>query len=526
MNNLTVMIVDDETIVIEDLRTLIDWRKNGYTIVAWANDGHSALESFRVHLPDICLIDIRLPRIDGLELSRRILAIKGNTKILILSAYRDFDYARQALEVGALSYLLKHTLNEQSLLAVLRKTRESIMKDELQGRIMRRELIQEILGAPDRPLNVPLKKLRKHGIEQDTPLALLYMEEDRPFPMLTMDEDPPAAQRGDLPVDERLIPRGMKLFDVIHLGGEAFLVILASGQPMAKAELAPGMKRLACAVQRKIRSSWKATYSAAYLDFSVSVSELRKGYAILKESLAGRIFDGKDAVIAVDALTPALPGPAVNVNHLNGITMAAFTSGFQDLASMAAGVLDETVSSRNVHELRAVCTRMVAFLISLYREKLHYSDEMFLDRWKAQFETFFSAQAVRDWLVAELATVRSIYDGLAGCSALVRQTVEYLHDNYHRPAACLNEIAGTLGMNGTYLGQKFKKETGKTFLHYLTHYRIEKAKAMLHTGKYKVYEIAEKVGYANSQYFSRIFKEATTMTPHAYMEREGSSVES
>ncbi|MHB8108282.1 MAG: helix-turn-helix transcriptional regulator, partial [Candidatus Cryosericum sp.] len=370
------------------------------------------------------------------------------------------------------------------------------------------------------------KKLRKYGIEPDTSLALLCVEEDTPFPMLTMDEEPPAAQRGDLSVDERILPRGMSLFDVIHLGGETLLLILASPQPVAKAELAPAMKRLARAVQKKILSSWKASYSAAYMDFCVTISELKKGCAILKESLAGRIFDGREAVIAVDALTPALPVPAVNVNHLNGITMAAFISGFQDLASTAVRVLDETVSSRNVHELRAVCTRLVAFLISLYREKLHFSDEMFLDRWKAEFETLFSAQAARDWLVAELATVRSIYDGLAGCSVLVRQTVEYLHDNFTRPAACLNEIAGTLGMNGTYLGQKFKKETGKTFLHYLTQYRIEKAKAMLHTGKFKVYEIAEKVGYANSQYFSRIFKEATTMTPHAYMEREGSSVES
>ncbi|MHB8061094.1 MAG: helix-turn-helix transcriptional regulator, partial [Ruminiclostridium sp.] len=116
------------------------------------------------------------------------------------------------------------------------------------------------------------------------------------------------------------------------------------------------------------------------------------------------------------------------------------------------------------------------------------------------------------WYIKEFNKLLSIPIELKKQSPLIQNVLKYIHENYMY-SINPNCVALTFGMNGTYLGQKFKKETGLTFLEYLTNYRVEVAKILLKSGKYKVYEVSDKVGYKTSQYFSSIFKDVTGVTP-------------
>lgn len=94
------MIVDDEILAIEDLEQLIPWRQHGFEIVATATSSRKALELFEKYRPQIIFADIRMPVMDGLEFSRRVLAYRYPVGIVLLTAYKDFEYAQQAVAIG------------------------------------------------------------------------------------------------------------------------------------------------------------------------------------------------------------------------------------------------------------------------------------------------------------------------------------------------------------------------------------------------------------------------------------------
>ena len=107
MDNIKVFICEDESIVREGLRDMIPWEKYGFEFVGDAPDGEMALPMIRKLKPDVLITDITMPFMDGLSLSRIVMGELPNTKIMIISGYSDFEYARKAIELGVEQYLLK-----------------------------------------------------------------------------------------------------------------------------------------------------------------------------------------------------------------------------------------------------------------------------------------------------------------------------------------------------------------------------------------------------------------------------------
>ena len=142
MDMISVMIVDDEYIVREDLKTLIDWEKEGFQIVAEAENGVRGLGMYRQFRPQLIFADIKMPVMDGLAMSQKILEENPETKIILLTAYSDFDYARKAMEQEIHSYLLKHEIDEESLIRELGRVKEVIEGNELRWRKERSRLIR------------------------------------------------------------------------------------------------------------------------------------------------------------------------------------------------------------------------------------------------------------------------------------------------------------------------------------------------------------------------------------------------
>lgn len=142
-----VMIVDDEILAIEDLEQLIPWRQHGFEIVATATSSQKALELFEKYRPQIIFADIRMPVMDGLEFSRRVLAYRCPVKIILLTAYKDFDYAQQAVAIGVANYLLKHEINETSLIRELQKVRSELESSVRRDAIVKQRIIKRILSG-------------------------------------------------------------------------------------------------------------------------------------------------------------------------------------------------------------------------------------------------------------------------------------------------------------------------------------------------------------------------------------------
>lgn len=122
---LKVFLVEDETIIREGLRDIIPWQQYGYILVGDAGDGEQALPMIRETKPDVLITDIKMPFMDGLALSSLVNKELPGTKIIIISGYDDFEYARQAIRIGVEQYLLK-PITKATLTATLSEVREKI----------------------------------------------------------------------------------------------------------------------------------------------------------------------------------------------------------------------------------------------------------------------------------------------------------------------------------------------------------------------------------------------------------------
>ena len=118
---LKVMIVDDEILAINHMKNLIQWEGYGFEIAAESTNPVKAIDLYKKVLPDILIVDIRMPAMDGLEFSRRTLAMNHKVKVILLTSYKDFEYAKQALEMGISNYFLKHELHADTLVVELEK---------------------------------------------------------------------------------------------------------------------------------------------------------------------------------------------------------------------------------------------------------------------------------------------------------------------------------------------------------------------------------------------------------------------
>ena len=122
MEQTTILIAEDESLILQDILTLFDWKAAGYRTVT-ASNGQQGLSLFQRERPPVVMTDVRMPHMDGLTMIGHIRDIAPETKFIVLTAYQDFDYARTALRLGATEYLLKKDLSEETIRTALETVR-------------------------------------------------------------------------------------------------------------------------------------------------------------------------------------------------------------------------------------------------------------------------------------------------------------------------------------------------------------------------------------------------------------------
>jgi len=513
VKKLKVMLVDDEDLVIQDMITLIDWESHGYTVVACANDSKKALELFKIHLPDIMFVDIRIPQINGLELSRQLLLLKKNTKIHILTAYKDFDYAKTAIDIGVISYLLKHTINQHSLLEILNKAKENIVQEEQIKLNLKRQMILKIIDEGYSGTENNLYNINNFNSNYGNNLALIYLQHNKPYPLVEFDQRNIKLNMNEPYFEENILPADVTLIDAIEIKQGSVLVLMGFSCNPGPKEIEDSLNSISILLKKSLYERWGISFSSAYLKYSVQLSGLEHGYKLLKEAMNYKVFFEKDAVISVDRVISSSNVQSHEANKcLDDLYFQRDNWNYSKVVNVIEDVFNTNIDARDLNEFKDICYKLNMILTLLYNEKFLYTVEMCHDKWIVDKEYWYSAKGIKEWYIKEFNKVLLTPKEFKKQSPLIQNVLKYIHENYMN-SINPNGIALTFGMNGTYLGQKFKKETGLTFLEYLTNHRVEVAKILLKSGKYKVYEVSEKVGYKTSQYFSSVFKEITGMTP-------------
>ena len=146
-----VFLVEDETIIRQGIKNNIDWRSNGFELVGEAGDGEYAYPMILKSQPDILLTDVKMPFMDGLELSRLVKKALPRTKIIVISGYNEFDYAKEAIKIGISDYLL-NPVTSASLMDALKKVSDQIFEEQENSRLLERYFInyEKYMAFPDK----------------------------------------------------------------------------------------------------------------------------------------------------------------------------------------------------------------------------------------------------------------------------------------------------------------------------------------------------------------------------------------
>jgi two-component system, response regulator YesN len=517
---LRVMIIDDEPMAIEYLRNLIPWEREGFAIVSEATDGETAIAEFSRQRPQVLIADICMPGLSGLDICEEILGLDDSVKILLLTAYREFDYAKRAIDMGIKHYIIKHELDAARLRAELSEVREEIRHEADTNKILAKYAVLNRIDEYDSEGMGPelqYKTLEKYG----KTFLFAILRKDSPYPLFGA-ADPPLTgpdEKGPGPSLESLrsgLPGGYSWLDSFKVDDDTWALCFCHGELLSDSSCSSGFREIVAKAQAIFSESDGCSYSAVVITGHGRLdrlSNMRRRAAGVFERVP---FLGRAAVIfaseqrqeeAAAESSPVLDGA---LSRLKSALDALDLEKADRALSEAFGTVSESGSPRL---LRRCCDELAKTL-----------DRWLSDRAASPIlsdlaPACYTLQDIRLFFSALMREKAGEMDPrIADYSKRVRDALYFLYENYSRDIS-VSDVARSLDISESSLGKAFKAETGVSVLDYLTDIRMATSKKLLKNTNLRVYEIADKVGYKTGQYFSQVFLRATGMHPLEYRER-------
>lgn len=518
---LKVFLVEDESVVRQALRDNIPWQQYGYRFVGEAGDGEMALPMIRKTVPDVLITDIKMPFMDGLALSHIVRAEFPDMKIVIISGYDDFEYARQAISEGVDEYLLK-PITRSSLQKALADLREKIeaereqknylkkFESEMQeyeqyalrsffekvfeGKLSAQELYEEA-GRQGLEINASGYNLILLGVQDDLcredilryflrfPECIVFRWNMNTYGVLLMGEQKLLRGRTDTHMD--YIERACRA-----TADREWYV--AAGEPVER------FSQLS-ACYRQVNHRYACRYLAP--EQHVLTGELAEKYGTAG---GGESFGGMDA-------------NKVDPEIIRGFLANGQRTEIDEFVGSYMDSLGGVVASRLFRDYLLL---NIQFTAQAYIESIGCKQKEFLEAVGAEriqemvtdpgtMETYIRT------MLAEALRLRDEKQQSQGKKVL-QTALDYIDRNYTRPGLSLNEVAQAIGVSPNYFSGMFSQEMEMTFVEYVTNRRMEQAKRFLKDGVLPASQIAAAVGYRDAHYFSFVFKKTVGVSPREW----------
>jgi two-component system response regulator YesN len=505
-----VLLVDDEPTIREGLRTLIDWDELGFEVIDTAANGQEALQKCEQLKPDLLIADIRMPGMTGLELIKTLRIMDNSMHVLILSGYADFEYAKQAIIHRIDGYLLK-PVDEDELTGYLVKLREDLDRETvtLQGRVEERaagyeRVVQSLLAGV---ANLHLEfSAHIEGPEWDSYEVILIK------PITLNERD--SAQLG-------LIK--LKLSGVFDERGKGIVFAL---EPYIGIVLKDG---LGDDSKRQSTDKDIADICTGFGSDFIAVSggevsnwpDIVFSYSQALDRMKDRFFLESGTISRTDRIS-ANKQPADYSKDLDHLLSAATDNLYLALEignHLTARKLIQLTAEEMIRSGRTedeIKSRFVQMFSTVQDKLTHNRSEEHILELRARLPEIYKETRYLGLVERLAAIAEGMANALdnAGTDMQIKRMIDLIHRNY-RENLKLEKLAEIFNYNSAYLGKLFKQVTGEHFNTYLDKVRIEQAKTLLEQGL-KVYQVAEKVGYANVDYFHTKFRKYVGTSPSSY----------
>lgn len=536
-----IFLVEDEVIIRNGIKNSIDWENNGYEFVGEASDGELAYPLILKTRPDILITDIKMPFMDGLELSEAVKKELPDIKILILSGYNDFEYAKRAISIGITDYLLK-PISADKLLEALAEVSVKISKEREEKELLRKyaEDMQEntehekyLFFSRLITESVPITEALELGRRLDMNLsAELYN-----IMLLNIWENESVKEKkkekreelSDAYVEVEDYVHSLKRVCCIRRGVEGWAFLCLADQEAQMADTIRDMRESLSGIMENYRTLEYFGGIGEQVDrlrnLSSSFREAQKSFASRFTMENNQIVSQQDVHRVTEEEAPEARGLGVVKDNRELVTKFLRNGTEEEVSSF----LEVLFSAEARNNLRSMLMRqyiMMDIYISVitFGEGLNISTEdiqKVCGEMKDVAEYVVSEDKMRIYtekLVHEMIILRDEASGKR-YSDIIEAAQAYILGNYMSENISLNSVAASVGMSPSYFSSIFSQEVGRTFVEYLTGIRMEKAKELLMCSSKKTSEIGFEVGYKDAHYFSYIFKKTQQCSPKEYRTR-------
>ena len=540
---LKIFLAEDEVVVRETIKRMIPWEELGFELVGEAADGEMALPLLIRQQPDLLITDIKMPFMDGLTLARLAKKKIPGLKVVILSGYDDFNYAKQAIGIGVEDYLLK-PITKNALIERLSEIRSRYEHEKTQKEYYEkfqremqayeknssRDFFEALVGGSMDMMEV-YKRAEKLGLDivaEAYNVLIFTMNCDEDF----------SGQRDEYSSWEA---ESLELLENFFAGHSSAMLfrsnifsygVLLKGQREAIEE-----NTRACVDEiRKIlsRQDGRREWFLAVGQSVERLSQIQKSYHTASRAFSQRYLYDENILYYDEMETMEHPGgqaetednaylQKVDVNALNPAILQKFLSnGLQEetenfVKDYFYAIGQEPMESlvfRN-YVILNVRFSVISFIKGLGCDTNEMESADTEEVLAESGKNMESAIAYAKKMISQAIEIRDQNSGNKNRSIL-KTAVDFIDSHYMDEEISLNTVANVANVSSNHFSALFSQNMGQTFIEYLTTLRMNKAKELLRCTGMRSSEIAGEIGYKDAHYFSYLFKKTQGMTPSDY----------
>ncbi|WP_027628861.1 response regulator [Ruminiclostridium cellobioparum] len=523
MNKL--LIADDDEIICRGLSKCIDWEKYGLDIVGAVYDGEVALQYVERYKPDIVIVDINMPFVDGIEFSYIMKERYPEIKIIILTAHKEFEYAKHAIALQVFSYITKPFSNQEVIETVVNASKE-IEKEKQR----RKDITANISAIREKYL----EDLIVNGVIDDERIemcniaskdshfqtAILYFESlssyQRPFQELAIDSVINARELNDK-IKSRLEKyTNLKMFSIINR-----VVILKEYKSKDEhAGFEDHLQNLIFSLKNEVDLLIFCGIGRIYHGIYEIHFSYNEAIKALEESYN---FGNKSIVLYEESQQNSAEYQVKLQIYKNKICGAIQGGNYESMEVELLNMFEKVKKSR-MRNIPFFKVMMVELILSSYKA--------------AEEEVYAQLIGEVGLLVRRLMQANNLLDierivsdcfkKLSDClesrnqsenRQVVKLAMNYMKKDFDNPDLMLKDVAEKVHISANYLSSLFKRFEDNSFINCLNNIRLGQAKKLLVNREVKMYEVAFRSGFNSSQYFSSCFKKSTGMTPSEYRQK-------
>jgi two-component system, response regulator YesN len=513
-----VIFVEDEIVTREGIRDNVDWKGNGFELCGEAADGEMALQLLHATKPDVLITDIKMPFMDGLQLSKIVRETMPWIEIVILSGHDEFEYAREALKLGVREYLLK-PVTIQDMHRALQKIAQQLEKERLnqenlrrlqaqveenQATLRERFLLKLVVGAVSSTEAIEKSQLLGLDLIARCYLVVIIKAE--------------LADRSEQFDYEEYQQMQKMISDVVGNNPDVFLlkkdweefVLLMKGNTADYLE-----EERDLLLERINREVVKTRYK-----ITIGAGAPQNRIALIYQSFIDALVKIQNAVNQAKSGTNAMVEKTellkVDKYAVENYLRCGVKEGFDEF-------FDAFIRPLGPAALKTYLIKNYIF-VDVVLATVKFIDELGgnIDQVVSEFTSIENIlmniktiEQLREQVFKIMSSALEFRDGMANKQYLgiIQQAKQYIDRHFTNPNLMLDEVAAQVNLSPSHFSVIFSQETCQTFKEYLTEIRIRKAKELLRTTSQGATEISYQIGYNDPHYFSYVFKKNTGLSP-------------